>query len=108
MTYFIWISFTARFAQDAEDAELKVFSFAVERTAKENQSAFILLQLYISIKLFFPVGTNSLLLSALSAESNKKNDSLRSLRLCGENKTLYVIVFKNICTTAQMAIFSVY
>jgi hypothetical protein len=39
------------------------------------------------IKLFSPVGMNSLLLSALSAESNKKKDSLRALRLCGENKT---------------------
>jgi hypothetical protein len=53
MTYFILISFTARFAQDAEVAEFKVFSFAVERTAKENQSAFMLLQLYVFISNYF-------------------------------------------------------
>jgi len=39
--------FTARFAQDAEDAEFKAFSFAVEGMAKENQSMFLSLQLYI-------------------------------------------------------------
>jgi hypothetical protein len=41
------------FAQDAEGAELKVFSFVVERTAKENQSAFILLKLYVFISNYF-------------------------------------------------------
>jgi len=40
-------------AQDAENAEFKVFSFAVERTAKENQSAFILLKLYVFISNYF-------------------------------------------------------
>jgi hypothetical protein len=57
--------------------------------------------MWFYIKLFFPVGVNPLLLSALSAESNKKNDSLRALRLCGENITLCVIVFKNLCTNEQ-------
>jgi len=32
--------FTARFAQDAKNAELNIFSFAVERTAKENSLSF--------------------------------------------------------------------
>ena len=49
ITYFVLIFFTARFAQDAEDAELEVFSFAVERTAKENQSTFMLLQICVYI-----------------------------------------------------------
>jgi hypothetical protein len=31
--------FTARFARGAEYAEIIIFSFAVERTAKENRSA---------------------------------------------------------------------
>jgi len=53
VTYFRYISFTARFAQDAKDAELEVFSFAVERTAKENQSSFILLQLYVFISNYY-------------------------------------------------------
>jgi len=47
------ISLTARSAQDAEYAELKAFSFTVERTAKENQSAFILLQLYVLYQIVF-------------------------------------------------------
>jgi len=77
--------FTARSAQDAEDAELEVFSFAVERTAKKiNQ------RLYCCNYMFL----YQFILSH-RAESNKKNDSLRALRLCSENKTLYVIVFKN-------------
>ena len=61
------------FAQDAEDAEYKVFSFAVERMAKENQSAFIVATtICFYIKILFPAGMRSLLLSVLSAESNKK------------------------------------
>ncbi|OEU84061.1 MAG: hypothetical protein BA873_03055 [Desulfobulbaceae bacterium C00003063] len=60
------ISFTARFAQGAEHAEFKIYFFAVERTAKKNQSALILLQLYVFIS----------------------NDFLRALLLCGENETV--------------------
>jgi len=47
------------FAQDAENAEFKIFSFAVDPAccgtgtpAKENQSAFILLQLYVFISIY--------------------------------------------------------
>ena len=36
--------FTARFARDAEIAEVLIFSFAVERTAKENHSTAYLHQ----------------------------------------------------------------
>jgi hypothetical protein len=103
--------FTARFAQDAENAELDIFSFAVERTAKEKQSTLIEIQLdVITSNNFFSSSGASFLLSAVpapwnakpiplgSAESKKKNDSLRTLRLCSENDTSYVIVFKNMCT----------
>jgi hypothetical protein len=33
------MEYTARFARDAESAELSIFSIAVERTAMENHSA---------------------------------------------------------------------
>jgi hypothetical protein len=67
------LSFTARFAQDAEDAELEVFSFAVEGTAKENQSTLILLQLnFFTSDCPFSHKDEFFLLSALSAESKKK------------------------------------
>jgi len=52
----------------------------------------------------FPVGMNSYCFPPFypalvsGAQRKAKKDSLRALRLCGENKTLYVIVFKNICT----------
>jgi hypothetical protein len=103
--------FTARFAQDAENAELEIFSFAVERTAKEKQSTLIEIPLdVITSNNFFSSSDSSFLLSAPCPPSRaaqarraglsgkKKNDSLRTLRLCGENDTSYVIVFKNMCT----------
>jgi hypothetical protein len=70
--------FTARFAQDAENAELEVFSFAVERTAKEKQSTLIGLQLNVfTSSQSFSRKDAFFLLFALSEES-KKNDSLRA------------------------------
>jgi hypothetical protein len=45
------ILFTARCARDAENAERIFFSFAVERTAKENYSAASLHKKYLAISL---------------------------------------------------------
>jgi hypothetical protein len=64
--------FTARFAQDAEDAEPKFISFGVERTPKDNLSALILLPLKVFETNFqLPRMAEFFLLPALSAGSNK-------------------------------------
>jgi len=64
--------FTARFAQDAEGAELNYFSFGVEKTPKDNLSALILLQLKVfETNYQLPCMDEFFLLSGVSAESNK-------------------------------------
>jgi len=50
--------------------------------------------MYLYIKLIFPAGMNSLLLSALSAKSNKKK-ILCVLCSSAVKKILYMIVFMN-------------
>jgi len=55
------------------------------RQKKINQRFYCYNYIFL-YQIIFLVGMNPVLLSALSAESNKKNDSLRALRLCGENK----------------------
>jgi len=65
---------TRQVAQDAEDAELEIFSFAVDppkipADMKDGKgksiSVYIVTTMCLYMKLLFPAGMNSLLLSAL-------------------------------------------
>ena len=86
MTYF-FILFHRPLRLRRKGRRVKYYFFAVEGTAKENNSSFIKIILYWNTgRYFFILQGCMFLLSALSAESKKETNSLRPLRLCGDYK----------------------